>query len=110
MPVFLSSTSARAAETNQHRPGGLNNRSRCSHDSEGWTSEIITLAGLDFPRPLSLACRSLLPVSSPGGFSVCTHIFDVSPSFYKDASHIRFRSLLMTSFSLNYLCKGPLSH
>ena len=43
------------------------------------------------------------------GFSLCTHVPGVSSSSYKDVSPIGLGPYLMTSVSLNYFIKGPIS-
>ena len=90
-------------------------------DGVVYTTEIDFLSVLEFGslkprchqgwlllRPLSLV-GSQLP-------SLCVFSYDLGrgtpgiTSFsYKESSHMGLRPTLMTSFNLNYLCKGPIS-
>lgn len=91
----------RAASTQQHRQGGINNRDACSHSSRGWRSEMEGQAGLVPSGPLSLACR--------GPASLCLHVVICVISSSEDRGHVGWGTTLETSFYHDHILKDPLS-
>lgn len=74
MVSFSTQLVCEDALTKHSTLGDLKNRGVFSCSSAGWQSKIKVSAGLAPLSPLPSACRQLLlPVSSRGLWSVCTH-------------------------------------